>query len=302
MSPSSRRKSSRSAAQRRGQGQGRRKPKKRSSGPKALAAVVLVAILGVGGYLLRGTGGPTAAEAAVPTPSNANSAAGSPRASSGTPPSASPSHSPSASASASGVLPSTYVEKGAGTYTFASGSTRRFGSGTLKRYRVAVEDGIKVSPDLFASEVDAILGNTEQGWSAGGLWSFQRVSSGPVAFTIYLSSPDTTFTHCAEVGVNGTDEVLPGGVNCSNSGNTVIENLARWIDLTPAYQGRSDLYHALAINHEVGHSLGHNHVTCPGAGQPAPVMMQQLKGMQGCVDNGWPYSTSGKFLTGPAER
>jgi heat shock protein HtpX len=39
------------------------------------------------------------------------------------------------------------------------------------------------------------------------------------------------------------------------------------------------------LAHEMGHILGFEHVTCPGPGQPAPLMMQQTRGIGRCVPN-----------------
>lgn len=77
-------------------------------------------------------------------------------------------------------------------------------------------------------------------------------------------------------------------------------NLKRWLLATPVYAQDVEAYRALIINHEVGHFLGHGHVTCPGPGQAAPVMMQQIKGMHGCRPNVWPCDERGRYVTGPA--
>ena len=187
----------------------------------------------------------------------------------------------------------TFPQAGAGTFTRAGGGTRLVGRGRPMRYAVDVEDGIGQDPRHFAEQVDAVLDDTARGWAAGGQWAFQRVSAGPVDFTVHLASPHTTDVICGRYGLD-----TGGWVNCSGGPDVVI-NIKRWLLLTPYYRGRPGSYHALAINHEVGHRLGHQHESCPGAGLPAPVMMQQIKGLHGCVINGWPYDGHGRAVTGP---
>ncbi|MFI6847907.1 DUF3152 domain-containing protein [Kitasatospora sp. NBC_00085] len=179
-------------------------------------------------------------------------------------------------------------------FTTATGGSPRFGTGEqLLRYKVRAENGIKESPEQFAAEVDTVLGNVQRGWAADGTRSFQRMPADPVDFTVYLATPETTDRICGQYGLD-----TGGWVNCG-VGHQVVINLKRWTELTEYYTGRPDLYHALAVNHEVGHVLGLGHVDCPGPGQPAPVMMQQIKGLHDCVPNGWPYSETGTLLTGP---
>lgn len=179
-------------------------------------------------------------------------------------------------------------------FTTAPGGSPRFGTGEhLYRYKVRVEDGLAERPEQFAAEVDAVLGDVRRGWAAGGQASFQRVAADPVDFTVYLATPASTDRICGQYGLD-----TGGSVNCGVNKQVVI-NVKRWTELSEFYVGKPELYHALAVNHEVGHVLGNGHVDCPGPGAPAPVMMQQIKGLHGCVPNGWPYSESGVLLTGP---
>lgn len=263
--------------------------------PTVLAGLVAVTVLLFGAGLMA-RGGVTSGFAASGRPAAAPSASPSASARTSLTPhpsrSASPSASPSASASPS--TSTSFPQRGTGTFTRATGGTKAFGHGTPLRYAVDVEGGMGQDASEFARQVDAVLDNTERGWTAGGQWSFQRVATGPVDFTVHLTSPGTTDDICAKYGLD-----TGGWVNCSG-GYDVVINVKRWLLLTPYYEGKPDLYHALAVNHEVGHRLGRNHVTCPGPGQPAPVMMQQIKGLHGCVINGWPYDDDGQRVTGPA--
>ena len=71
----------------------------------------------------------------------------------------------------------------------------------------------------------------------------------------------------------------------------MIINQERWKHASPAWNaahGALRDYRHMVVNHETGHWLGLGHAGCPGAGRPAPVMMQQSKGLAGCHFNPWP--------------
>ncbi|MEV5846251.1 DUF3152 domain-containing protein [Streptomyces sp. NPDC051985] len=203
--------------------------------------------------------------------------------------SASASPSPRTSPTPTPDIPAT----GPGTFITAAGGGGEVGSGTVLRYRVDVETGINLSPTDVARQVDRILADP-RGWTADGRSAFERVSSGPADFTVRVATPGTVDRICGEYGLD-----TGGEVNC-DVGKNVMVNLRRWLLATPVYAHRVKDYRALIVNHEVGHFLGHGHVGCPGSGRPAPVMMQQIKGMHGCLPNVWPYDDRGRYVTGPA--
>ena len=161
------------------------------------------------------------------------------------------------------------------------------------RYKVVVEDGLTQSAADVAEQVEGILADP-RGWTADGESAF-RASPAVRPTSSYDSPRREPWTRsAARYGLN-----TGGEVNCS-VGKDVVVNLRRWLLATPVYADDVDAYRALIINHEVGHFLGHGHVTCPGAGKPAPAMMQQIKGMHGCTPNVWPYDAKGRLVTGPA--
>ncbi len=167
------------------------------------------------------------------------------------------------------------------------------GKGTPLRYRVDVEKGLSLSAAAVAEEVEAVLADP-RGWTADGKSAFRRVSDGPADFVVKVATPGTVDDVCGRAGLN-----TRGEYNC-RAGDDVMVNLERWELATPVYADDVKAYRALIINHEVGHFLDHGHVTCPGKGKPAPAMMQQIKGMKGCVPNVWPYDRDGRLITGPA--
>ncbi|MFD7612901.1 DUF3152 domain-containing protein [Streptomyces sp. NPDC059828] len=273
--------------------QSRRKPRTgRRRTP--LYAVALLAVVGAG-YVL-GTGGDSGTGAGgKPTPVPGLDGGGS---TSGLdlPESQElrPGASPSAAEAAAEAAGQPHIpERGDGEFETVpvKGSGRIVGTGAPLRYSVAVEGGLGQAPDGFAREVEGILAD-KRGWTTGGK-AFQRVDRPPYDFVVRLASPATTDEVCAKYGLD-----TGGQVNCSG-GTDVMVNLRRWVLLAPAYQGRAAMYHALIVNHEVGHRLGYGHRGCPGPGRPAPAMMQQIKGLNGCVINAWPYDSDGRAIEGP---
>ncbi|CCK25897.1 hypothetical protein BN159_1518 [Streptomyces davaonensis JCM 4913] len=255
---------------------GRRRATPRRRRAPLWGTVAALAVLGAAGFAVVDAADstpPTTGESRRPAPSLAGEK---------TP-------SPSREASAEPDIPPT----GPGTFVTAGGSGEKAGPGTALRYMVEVEDGLELDPADVAVQVERILADP-RGWTADGHSAFQRVSDGTADFVVRIATPGTVDEICAQHGLD-----THGEYNC-NVAQHVMVNLERWLLATPVYAKDVTAYRALIINHEVGHFLGHGHVGCPGPGQPAPAMMQQIKGMHGCVPNVWPYDERGRYVTGPA--
>ncbi|MFE7752735.1 DUF3152 domain-containing protein [Streptomyces sp. NPDC057428] len=166
------------------------------------------------------------------------------------------------------------------------------GTGTIRRFKVRVEQGIGLSADDAARQVYGILSDPRS-WTADGHDGFQLVSEGDRDFVVVIASPATVDRICGAAGLD-----TGGEVNC-DVGSRVFVNLKRWTSGSPQFSGPLSDYRALIINHEVGHRIGHGHEGCPGPGRPAPAMMQQIDGLDGCVANAWPYDAHGTYLGGP---
>ncbi|MFF0555573.1 DUF3152 domain-containing protein [Streptomyces sp. NPDC020472] len=187
----------------------------------------------------------------------------------------------------------TVPQSGSGTFTTARASGEPVGhGGTLRRYRVQVEDGIALSARGAAAEIQRILAHP-RGWAAHGRGRFQLVSEN-ADFVIRIATPDTADALCARQGYN-----THGELNCETADGVVV-NLKRWMLGSPTFAGEPAEYRHLIINHEVGHEIGiRSHMGCPGPGRLAPAMMQQIKGLNGCRSNAFPYDEEGIYITGP---
>ncbi|MER6830293.1 DUF3152 domain-containing protein [Streptosporangium sp. NPDC000563] len=164
-----------------------------------------------------------------------------------------------------------------GRYAVAPGEAAppRGRKGKVIRYIVEVERGLPFEAEEFAAEVHRIL-NDRRGWG----YRFKRVPRGPASIRVSLSSPRTTDRRCLPMRTNGI-------LSCWNGERAVI-NAVRWNSGARGYGRDVASYREYVISHEVGHGLGHGHVSCPGRGRRAPVMLQQTKSLHGCRPNPWP--------------
>lgn len=90
---------------------------------------------------------------------------------------------------------------------------------------------------------------------------------------IHMSTPETI----SKMG----DRTL----SCAELGGRVIHlNVYRWLYGSPASKLPLFLYRQYMVSHELGHILGYEHVETPASG-PAPIMIQQTKGIGNCTPN-----------------
>ncbi|MFI0823299.1 DUF3152 domain-containing protein [Streptomyces roseolus] len=180
-----------------------------------------------------------------------------------------------------------------GEFEAVAGLDKAPGSGRKYRYRVDVEKGLDLDAKLFARAVQQTL-NDKRSWAGRGAMTFERISSGQPDFVITLASPGTTGTWCAKSGLDTTID----NVSCdSASTERVMINAFRWAQGSETFGPKAmHAYRQMLINHEVGHRLGHNHVSCRTPGALAPVMQQQTKSLDvdgiSCKPNPWVHPGS----------
>jgi len=169
------------------------------------------------------------------------------------------------------VLP----EQASGRFSTARGAGELAESATT--YEVTVEIGLPVKARSFAKAVTRTL-DDPRSWQSGTHQLQRTAIEGD--FRVVLASPETADRLCAPLDTGGR-------LSCRN-GRDVVINAWRWANGAESYAGNLRQYRHYVINHEVGHALGYGHQDCPEPGAPAPVMVQQTKGLQGCAANPWP--------------
>lgn len=180
-----------------------------------------------------------------------------------------------------GVL-GTDVEDGAGSLDVLSGGEEapEPGAERVVEVQIEVEDGLPVDAQAFGDFVMETL-NDDRGWAAVEPVSFARTDDS-AEFRVVLGSPDLIDEMCAPLDTAGQ-------YSCGRNGHAAL-NALRWVHGAESYLdagGELQDYRRYLVNHEVGHLLWYQHQDCPAEGEPAPIMLQQSMGLDGCEPTAW---------------
>jgi hypothetical protein len=153
---------------------------------------------------------------------------------------------------------------------------------TVYRYCVAQRGLDDSALTALKLKLAATYGDT-RGWNANGKIAFVY-SEADCQLRMWLAAPATMTSFGA---------ICDEYYSCAVAPNVIINN-DRWNGATDPWNAQRlaiEDYRTMVINHESGHWLGFGHVTCPGPGQPAPVMQQQSVELGGCTFNPWPLTS-----------
>lgn len=154
-------------------------------------------------------------------------------------------------------------------------------TGRVVTYSLTTAGATRSNLAEFSAQVNQTL-NDARGWARLGI-GFQQVETGG-DFNLVLSEAAQVPSFSSACSAEWSCRV----------GVSVIINDDRWSGASAAWNasgGSLRDYRHMVVNHEVGHWLGHGHLECTGAGQPAPVMQQQSISLDGCIFNPWPLES-----------
>lgn len=178
------------------------------------------------------------------------------------------------------AAPITTTTTAAPTTTTTTVPTIDIDGSPMIEFSVAVDEealeGRLSEPELVSFVVETL--SDRRSWIGRGV-GFRLVEDGGL-FTITVATPERTDELCWPLRTNGR-------FSCARNG-WIVFNSDRWFGATDTWPADLETYRRYLVNHEVGHYiLGPGHPGCPGAGLRAPIMMQQTKGLGGCLANGW---------------
>jgi len=156
--------------------------------------------------------------------------------------------------------------------------TGTFGAGRIVTVGIEVERSLAGEADDFSKLVRRVLSD-RRGWIEREPVAFRLSADPEPDLRITLAPPATVDRRCRPLETNGI-------FSCWN-GRRVMINHWRWEHGAGSFENLRR-YRLYLLNHEIGHALGRDHRDCPGEGRPAPVMMQQTKGVGACETNPWP--------------
>jgi hypothetical protein len=141
------------------------------------------------------------------------------------------------------------------------------------RYKFQIDPDVEINKHEDIAFLVASYLNSPDGWG----YFFEAVDSREQVL-IRLSTPKTIFEKCG----------LSGNLSCAElGGKYVYLNSDRWFYGAPKSKLALDDYRQYMVLHEIGHILGHDHKKCPCKNCPAPIMMQQTKGIGECRPNNY---------------
>jgi hypothetical protein len=146
------------------------------------------------------------------------------------------------------------------------------------RYLFSIDEDVTAhykirNTSIIHFQVMAYL-NHPEGWSTKGYF-FEPVSRGE-SVHIRLVLPEVLKK------ISGCSEKL----SCAELGGRFMYlNAERWFHGSSKSKLKLEDYRQYLVSHEIGHILGHGHVSCPCTGCKAPIMMQQTLGIGSCKAN-----------------